>query len=259
MGGPQLNEHELDEVIRSSSNTEQSLPEHYGKESVAMAEVPPDGIKRSNFRIASILTALYVSKRFVVILQKTDCIQLSLFIAALDATIVSTAIPTISRDLHSAAGYTWIGGAYLLANAAFGPIWAKLSDIFGRKPIFLAAVAIFMASSIVCALAKNMEMLIVGRAIQGGAGGGLTMMVNIAISDLFSQRQRSLWLGLCEGVWAIAGGLGPILGGVFTQLVSWRWCWWVNLVRHQSKLDKPQLTLHLACLCNVFRSAVSLP
>ncbi|KAL8800250.1 MAG: hypothetical protein Q9182_005306 [Xanthomendoza sp. 2 TL-2023] len=144
-------------------------------------------------------------------------------------TIVATAIPTISSELNSASGYLWIGGAYLLANAAGAPLWAKLSDIWGRKPILLAAVTMFAASSVVCAMAKSIKMLIVGRAFQGTAGGGLLQLVNIVISDIFSMRQRSLYLGFCEFVWALASGIGPVLGGVFTQLVSWRWIFWVNL------------------------------
>lgn len=154
---------------------------------------------------------------------------LSLFVSALDATIVSTALPTISRDLNSATGYTWIGGAYLLANAASGPIWAKLSDIWGRKPIMLAALAIFFASSAVCATAKTMQELIIGRAFQGTAGGGLILLVHVCISDLFSLRQRSLLMGFTEGIWALAGGIGPVLGGIFASLVTWRWCFYINL------------------------------
>src|SRR5271156_3573366 len=168
---------------------------------------------RSTLRIATIMGALY----------------LSLFLAALDATIVSTAIPTIASHFHSAAGYTWIGGAYLLANAAAGPIWAKLSDIWGRKPILLAAVAVFFASSIVCARSASMGTLIAGRALQGAAGGGLILLVNIAVSDLFSMRRRSLFLGSLEFVWATASAIGPVLGGVLAQLVSWRWIWFLNL------------------------------
>lgn len=132
--------------------------------------------------------------------------------AALDQTITATAIPTISAQLHSASGYTWIGGAYLLANAAASPILAKMSDIWGRKPMLLAAVAWFFVSSIICATAKDMGTLIAGRALQGVAGGGLIQLTNITISDLFSMRQRSLYLGLLEFMWALAGGVGPILG-----------------------------------------------
>jgi MFS family permease len=114
--------------------------------------------------------------------------QLSLFIAAIDQTILATAIPTISSQLHSATGYTWIGGAYLLASAGAGPIWAALSDIWGRKPIILAAVGVFFASSILCSLSNTMKMLIIGRAFQGVAGGGLIPLCMITISDLFSVR-----------------------------------------------------------------------
>ena len=101
---------------------------------------------------------------------------------------MATAIPTISAELHSGAGYVWIGGAYLLANAGAANIWANLSDIWGRKPIHLVAVTLFFGSSIICANAVDMTMLIVGRALQGVAGGGLLQLVMITISDLFSVR-----------------------------------------------------------------------
>ncbi|MCJ1247364.1 hypothetical protein MMC30_004578 [Trapelia coarctata] len=181
--------------------------------------MPEPAKSRSRLRLFAALAALFILISY----------KLSLFIAALDQTIVATAIPTIASDLHSASGYTWIGAAYLLANAAAGPIWAKLSDIWGRKPILLTAVAMFFASSIVCALSVNMAMLIVGRALQGTAGGGLIQLVNITISDLFSMRSRSLYLGLLEFMWALAGGVGPILGGAFSQYASWRWNFWINL------------------------------
>jgi MFS family permease len=147
-----------------------------------------------------------------------------LFIAALDATIVATAAPTISRDLNSATGYTWVGAAYLIMNASTGPIWAKLSDIWGRKPIILVTLALFFASSAASAAAETMESLIIGRAFQGAAGGGFILLVHVCISDLFSLRQRSLLMGLTEGIWALAGGVGPVLGGVFASFGAWRWC-----------------------------------
>ncbi|PYH72313.1 MDR family MFS transporter [Aspergillus vadensis CBS 113365] len=168
---------------------------------------------RSNWKIFATMLAL----------------SLALFISALDQTIVATATPTISSDLHSASGYVWIGGAYLLANAASSNIWANLSDIWGRKPILLSAVALFFVASIICAKANGMPMLITGRGIQGIAGGGLIQLITITISDLFSVRLRSLFLGLIEFIWAIAGALGPIVGGAFTQSVSWRWIFWINL------------------------------
>ena len=109
-----------------------------------------------------------------------------MFIAALDQTIMATAIPTIAAYFHSSAGYTWIGGAYLLSSAASACIWAKLS------PILLLAVGWFFLSSIICAAATSMEMLIAGRALQGVAGGGLLQLVTIIISDLFSVRYDTL-------------------------------------------------------------------
>ena len=135
---------------------------------------------------------------------------------------MSTALPTISSDLNSAAGYTWVGSAYLLANASAAPIWAKISDIWGRKPILLLTTTWFFVASIVCATSKNMTVLIVGRALQGVAGGSLIQLPTIVISDLFSMRTRTLFIGLMEFMWALAGGVGPILGGVFAQKVSWR-------------------------------------
>lgn len=111
-----------------------------------------------------------------------------MFTTALDQTIVATAVPTITSELHSASGYVWIGGAYMLANAAGGPIWAKISDIWGRKPVLLTAVAMFFGSSIICAEARNMKMLIIGRSLQGTAGGGMVQLVMITISDIFSIR-----------------------------------------------------------------------
>ncbi|KAI7478807.1 putative MFS transporter [Hortaea werneckii] len=168
---------------------------------------------RAKLRIWAILIALY----------------LALFVAALDQTIIATSIPTISAQLHSAAGYFWIGGAYLLANAAAAPIWAKCSDIWGRKPALLSAVALFAIASIIAATSVSMTMLIAARALQGTAGGGLLQLVTITISDLFSMRRRTLYLGLLEVMWAVAGGAGPLIGGAFTQLVSWRWCFWINL------------------------------
>ncbi|CAG8949586.1 hypothetical protein HYFRA_00007819 [Hymenoscyphus fraxineus] len=156
-------------------------------------------------------------------------LYLVLFIAALDQTIVATSIPTITRDLNSASGYVWIGAAYLLANASVAPIWAKCSDIWGRKPALLAAVIIFAIGSTVAALSTSMRMLIAARALQGTAGGALMSLVVITISDLFSMRTRGLYMGFMGVIWAVAGSAGPLVGGALTQYVSWRWCFWINL------------------------------
>lgn len=133
----------------------------------------------------------------------------AVFLAALDVTITTVAIPTISSDFNSNAGYTWIGSAFLLANAAAAPSWGKMSDIFGRKPILLTAVGVFWIGSLICGLSVNMGMLIVGRAIQGIGGGGTLILVNICISDMFSVRKRGVYLGFVGLTWAVAGGCGP--------------------------------------------------
>ncbi|KAH0349305.1 putative MFS transporter, partial [Aureobasidium melanogenum] len=192
---------------RASSSTP-AVNKTQGMDVVSPADEP-----RSKVQIAAILLAL----------------NLALFVAALDQTIVSTALPTIASELHSASGYTWVGSAYLLANAAAAPIWAKLSDIWGRKIILLTSVAWFFVSSIICATAPSMSVLIAGRALQGVGGGALIQVTIITISDLFSMRLRTLFIGLMEFMWALAGGIGPIVGGVFSESVSWRWCFWVNL------------------------------
>ncbi|KAM0556726.1 hypothetical protein ACHAPJ_005785 [Fusarium lateritium] len=154
---------------------------------------------------------------------------LALFLAALDTTIITTAVPTIAEEFNSSQGYVWIGSAYLLGNASFVPTWGKISDIFGRKPVILAAAIIFWIGSLLCAVSNGMAMLIASRAIQGIGGGGLIVLPNIAISDLFSMRNRGMYFGILGMVWALASAVGPILGGVFTSQVTWRWCFYINL------------------------------
>ncbi|KAM3449548.1 hypothetical protein MY3296_006862 [Beauveria thailandica] len=188
---------------------------------VAVDETPAME-RRSNLRVSLVMMALADTDRRL-------AIKLALFCSALDNSIVSTVLPTISSDLRSASGYVWVGSAYMLGHAASSTVWANLSDIWGRKPVLLSALALFFASSVVCAAAVSMPVLIAGRAVQGTAGGGMGQMVNIIISDIFSVRRRSLFLGLLEIVWTVAGTVGPILGGALTQSLSWRWIFWINL------------------------------
>ncbi|KAF2174828.1 putative MFS transporter [Zopfia rhizophila CBS 207.26] len=171
------------------------------------------GTIRSHFRIFAMMIGLCAA----------------VFLAALNQTVVATAIPTISNDLKSASGYAWISAAYLLANAVAAPIWSKLSDIWGRKLILLTAVALYFLFSIICAVSQSMQMLIIGRSFQGAAGGGLVQIVYATISDIFSMRARTFYLGLLQMMWATAGGLGPVVGGILAEYASWRWVFWINL------------------------------
>ncbi|KAI9727976.1 MAG: hypothetical protein M1828_005381 [Chrysothrix sp. TS-e1954] len=154
---------------------------------------------------------------------------MAVFLAALDVTIITTALPTISEVFHTSSGYTWVGSGYLLANAASTMIWGKISDIFGRKPVLLLANVVFLLGSVLAATSVSITMLIVARVVQGLGGGGLIVLVNICIGDLFSPRRRGAYYGVIGGVWALASSLGPIVGGAFTEKVTWRWCFYINL------------------------------
>lgn len=123
------------------------------------------------------------------------CLCASVFLAALDTTIITTALPTISEYFHSSAGYIWIGSSYLLSNAASTPSWGKISDIWGRKPILLCAAGVFLLGSGLAGGSSSIAMLIAARAIQGVGGGGLIVLSNICISDLFSMRSRGKYFG----------------------------------------------------------------
>ena len=157
-------------------------------------------------------------------------LTLSIFLVALDTVLIPTALPTISQSFRIPDSlYAWTGSAYLLTNAASIPFWGKLSDVFGRKYVLLTANAVFLGGSIICAVSINAPMLVAGRAVQGLGGGGVVVLVHVCVSDLFSIRNRSFYMGMVGAAWALASALGPVLGGIFAQELSWKWCFYINI------------------------------
>ena len=138
---------------------------------------------------------------------------LAQFLAALDVTIVATALPTIASSLGATtSSYTWVGSSYALASTSSTPVWAKCSEVFGRKPILMLANAVFLAGSLIAALSQSIGMLIGGRTIQGLGAGGIMILCSIIIGDMFALRERAKYYGLMAIVWSVASGAGPLLG-----------------------------------------------
>ncbi|MFL6075634.1 MAG: MDR family MFS transporter [Mycobacteriales bacterium] len=156
-------------------------------------------------------------------------LMLGMLLAALDQTIVATALPRIVSDLGGLAHLSWVVTAYLLASTVTTPLWGKLGDLVGRKLIWVTAIPLFLAGSLVCGLAQNMTTLIAGRAVQGLGGGGLMVTAQAIVGDVVPPRDRGRYQGLFGAVFGVSSVAGPLLGGFFVDHLSWRWVFTVNL------------------------------
>ncbi|WP_292615168.1 MDR family MFS transporter [Nitrobacter sp. 62-13] len=156
-------------------------------------------------------------------------LMLTMFLAALDQTIVATALPTIGRQFHDVSTLSWIITAYLLASTAVAPVFGSLSDIYGRRAMIITALSLFIAGSVLCALAPNIATLIVARGVQGLGGGGILPVVQTVISDVVTPRERGQYQAYFSGVWTAAGIAGPVLGGVFAEHLHWSMIFWINV------------------------------
>ncbi|MFC1400215.1 MULTISPECIES: MFS transporter [Streptacidiphilus] len=156
-------------------------------------------------------------------------VMLGMFLAALDQTIVSTALPTIVGDLGGANHLSWVVTSYLLAATATTPLWGKLGDLFGRKHVFIICIVIFLIGSALCGVSQNMLQLIVFRALQGLGGGGLMVLAMAVIADVVPPRDRGRYQGVIGAVFGVSSVVGPLLGGFLVDNLNWRWVFYVNL------------------------------
>ncbi|MGH3563053.1 MAG: MFS transporter, partial [Mycobacterium sp.] len=156
-------------------------------------------------------------------------IVLGMLMAALDQTIVATALPTIVADLGDAGHQSWVVTSYLLTSTIVTVLVGKLGDLFGRKTVFQAAVVVFVAGSVLCGLSPSMFTLVAARALQGIGGGGITVTATALIGEVIPLRDRGRYQGMLGAVFGVTTVIGPLLGGYFTDYLTWRWAFWVNV------------------------------
>lgn len=156
-------------------------------------------------------------------------IMLAMFMAAIEGTIVATAIPSIVADLGGFSLFSWVFSSFLLAQAVTIPIYGKLADLYGRKPVFTFGIVVFLFGSVLCGFAHSMNMLIFFRLIQGFGAGAVQPIATTIVGDIFSKTERARVQGYISSVWGVSSIIGPALGAFFVQYVRWAWIFWVNV------------------------------
>jgi len=156
-------------------------------------------------------------------------VMLAMFMAAIEATIVATAMPAIVAELEDFSLYSWVFSSYLLMNAVTVLIYGKLSDLFGRKPVLTVGIIIFLIGSIICGVASSMEMLIFARFVQGFGAGAVMPIATTIVGDIYTKEERAKIQGYLSSVWGISAILGPAIGGLLVEFVSWRFVFWMNV------------------------------
>ena len=176
------------------------------------------------------VSSLFTSMSRKRILVVTAGIMLSLFLASMESTVVATAMPTIVGQLGGLEHYAWVFAAYMVATTSTVPLYGKLSDLYGRRRLYVVAMALFLAGSVLCGMARSMLQLILARAVQGAGAGGIMPLAFILIGEMFNMQERARMQGFFSGVWGVSSIVGPLLGGFIVGQLSWPWIFYVNVV-----------------------------
>src|SRR3954464_4966116 len=159
----------------------------------------------------------------------TAGVMTGMFLAALEATVVGTAMPTVIASLGGLSHYSWVFSAYLITSTITVPVWGKLSDLYGRRLFYQLGIAIFLVGSVLSGVSTSMTQLIIFRAIQGLGAGALVPLGMTIIGDIYTLAERARMQALFSGVWGLSSVVGPVVGGFITDQISWRWVFFINL------------------------------